>query len=99
MNTAALFPGERVSTSVLLKPGHAASVRFQWSNWCNPAHPSVTSTASEGRRPTQILVALAPGARGIVATIPGGLHRLYLPVCIAPGTPSRIAVSLWTTGS
>jgi hypothetical protein len=99
MNTAALIPRERFSTTLILDPGHSASAAFQWFNWCDPqANASPTSTAAEGRRPSQIRVRLAAGTRAIVATILGGLGALYLPVCGAPRYPSLLYVSLWTAG-
>jgi hypothetical protein len=99
MNTAALFPGEHFSTTVLLNPGRSASVRIQWSNWCNPtARANPTSGApAEGRRPTQILIAVAANTRAIRATVSGGLHAELLPICGAPNRPSTMDVSLWPT--
>ena len=101
MNTAALFPGAHFSTTILLDPGRSASVRIQWSNWCNPtAQANPTSGApAEGRRPTQILVAVAANTRAIRATVSGGLHAEILPICVAPKLPSWIDVSLWLTKS
>jgi hypothetical protein len=101
MNTAALFPGEHFSTTILLNPGRSASVRIQWSNWCNPtARTNPTSGApAEGRRPTQILVTVAANTGAITATVSGGLHAEYLPICIASNRPSRMDVSLWPTKS
>ena len=101
MNTAALFPGAHFSTSILLDPGDSASVRIQWSNWCNPtARTNPTSGApAEGRRPTQILVAVAANTRAITASVSGGLHTELLPICVAPKLPSWIDVSLWLTKS
>jgi hypothetical protein len=99
MNTAALIPNERFGATLLLGRGHSPTADFQWFNWCNPqAHAAPTSTAAEGRRPLQVRVSLATGAAGIVATVRGGLHALYLPVCGAPRQPSLLYVSLWTTG-
>jgi hypothetical protein len=99
MNTAALFPGQHFKTTVLLAPGRSASVRIQWSNWCNPtAQANPTSGAFvEGQRPTQILVAVAVNTRAIRATVSGGLHAELLPICVAPKRPSWIDVSLWLT--
>jgi hypothetical protein len=100
MNTTALFPGEPFHATLLLDAGHSASARFQWFNWCNPRSSTrTTSTAVEGRRPSQVLVTIAAGTHGIVATVEGGLQALYLPVCFAPHQPSTLYVSLWTTGS
>jgi hypothetical protein len=99
MNTAALIPRERFSTTLIVDPGHSASAAFQWFNWCDPqANASPTSTAAEGGRPSQIRVRLAAGTRAIVATVLGGLGALYLPVCGAPRHPSLLYVSLWTAG-
>ncbi len=99
MNTATLIPNTRFDATLLLDPGHSATADFQWFNWCNPqAHAPPTSTAAEGRRPSQVRVALAAGAAGIVATVRAGLHALSLPVCGAPRQPSLLYVSLWATG-
>jgi hypothetical protein len=97
-NTAALIPSERFNATVLLDSGHSASAAFQWFNWCDPqATGPPTSTAAEGRRPSQIRVTLAPSTHAIVATVLGGLRAVYLPVCGAPRRPSLLYVSLWTT--
>jgi Protein of unknown function (DUF4232) len=98
MNTAALIPSARFSATLLLDPGHSASAAFQWFNWCNPlANALPTSTAAEGRRPSQVRVTVAVGTHAIVATVLGGLRALYPPVCGAPRHASLLYVSLWTT--
>ena len=98
MNTAVGDPGERYSATILLAPGRLASVLFQWFNWCDPQSKAPpTSAAAGGRRPSQVLVTLGPGARAIVATVPQ-LRTMYLPVCGDPGAPSAISVSLWMRG-
>jgi hypothetical protein len=96
MNTTALFPGQRFSAATVLAPGRSASVVFQWFNWCNPA-AKTPSPSSGGRRPSQVLVTLARGARAIVATV-AQPRTVYLPVCGDPREPSEIFVSLWTAG-
>jgi len=99
MNTPGLFPGERFSATLVLDPGHTAAVWFQWANWCNPAGSGPAgATALGGRRPSHVLVSIAPGAPAIVATVRGGLRALYLPVCNDPQIPSQISVSRWTAG-
>jgi hypothetical protein len=98
-NTLGVFPGERFSATLVLDPGHTAAVWFQWMNWCNPAASGPAgATALGGRRPSQVLVRIAPGAPAIVATVSGGLRALYLPVCNDPKIPSQISVSRWTSG-
>ena len=98
MNTTASMPGTRFSATVLLDPGHSASAAFQWFNWCTPpANATPSDGAAEGRRPSQVVVSLAAGSRGIVTAVRGGLRALYLPVCVAPRRRSVLYVSLWTT--
>ena len=101
MDTAVMFPGTRFSVTVMLGPGRSATARFQWVNWCNPGAPATTpSNQAEGRRPSQVLVAVAPGAAQISATRVGGLPSLLgVPVCNARHDPSVIYVSLWSTDS
>jgi len=91
-------PVERYSATIVLAPRHSASVLFQWFNWCDPQSKAPpTSAAAGGRRPSQVLVTLRPGAPAIVATV-AQLRTMYLPVCGDPGAPSTISVSLWTPG-
>lgn len=92
-------PGERFSVTLVLDPRHTAAVWFQWLNWCNPrAKGPPGAAAIAGKRPTAVLVRIAPGARQIVASVSGGLSRLDLPVCGDPSEPSQISVSLWSAG-
>ena len=98
LNTALMWPGERISATILLSPGRSASAMFQWFNWCDPqAHAPPTSSAAGGSRPSQVLVTLAPGSRALIASVPK-LRTMYLPVCGDPSAPSQIDVSLWTAG-
>ena len=97
--SSSAFPGTHFSSSVLLRPHHSASVRIRWMNWCDPKAPrsSPPGNAAQGKRPSQILVTVAPGTRPISASVPGGLRQLGLPDCIVPSRPSTIEVTLWTT--
>jgi hypothetical protein len=97
--SSSAFPGTDFSRSVLLTPDRSASVRIRWMNWCDPKAPrsSPPGNAAPGKRPSQILVTVAPGTRPISASVPGGLRRLGLPDCIVPSRPSTIEVTLWTT--
>lgn len=95
------FPDTRFSSTILIGPHHSASVRFQWLNWCNPKAPRSSppsGNAAEGKRPSQILVMVAPGAQPAIANVPGGLRQLGLPRCLVPDRPaSSIYVTLWIT--
>jgi hypothetical protein len=98
MDTARMWPGQRFSATIALASGRSASVLFQWFNWCNPqAKAPPTSTAAGGRRPSQVLVTVAPGSGALIASVPQ-LRTMYLPVCGDPGAPSEINVSLWMAG-
>lgn len=97
---SSVFPAAHFSNTILLSPRRSASVRFQWQNWCNPNPRSspLSGNDVEGRRPSQILVTIAPGAPPISANVPGGLRHLALPRCLVPDRPaSSIYVTLWTT--
>jgi hypothetical protein len=98
IGTAVMWPGQRFSATIVLAPGRSASVLFQWFNWCNPkAEAPPTGTAAGGRRPSRVLVTLAPGSRALIASVPQ-LRTMYLPICGDPGAPSQISVSLWMAG-
>jgi Protein of unknown function (DUF4232) len=97
--SSSAFPGTHFSSSVLLRPRDSASVRIRWMNWCDPkvSRSSPPGNTARGKRPSQILVTVAPGTRPISASVTGGLRQLGLPDCIVPGRPSTIEVTLWTT--
>ena len=96
--SSSAFPGTDFSSTVLLRPHRSASVRIRWMNWCDPKAPrsSPPGNAARGKRPSQILVTVAPGTRPISVSVPGGLLRLGLPACMVPSRPSTVAVTLWT---
>jgi hypothetical protein len=99
MDTATEFPGTRFYAQLLLRPGAAASVRFQWTNWCNPqANGSPGAADLRGSRPSRVRMTIGSDTRGLVASVSGGLSTLYLPVCVNPAQPSVLYVSLWTPG-
>ena len=95
MDTSAMFPGTRFSSTLVLGPGRAAAVRFQWANWCSPRATGPPGASAGGRRPSRVLVRIAGDAHPIVASVSGGLRSLYLPVCNDPAAPSSLLVSLW----
>ncbi len=101
--SSSAFPDIRFSSTILIGPRRSASVRFQWLNWCNPKAPRSSppsGNAAEGKRPSQILVMVAPGTQPTIANVPGGLRQLGLPRCLEPDRPaSSIYVTLWTSPS
>jgi hypothetical protein len=84
------FPGTHFSSSVLLRPHYSASVRTRWMNWCDPS-------GAQRKRPSRVVATITPAPRPISTTVTGGLRELRLPDCVAPGRPSTIEVTLWTT--
>jgi hypothetical protein len=84
------FPATQFSSSVLLRPHYTASVRTRWMNWCDP-------NDAQRKRPTRVVATIAPATHPISTTVPGGLRELGPPDCVAPGGPSIIEVTLWTS--
>lgn len=68
---------------VTLRPGDAASVRIQWTNWCR-----------SGRAPLWRVGIPGSGAVDVIA----GLDSVSPPPCNGPGQPSTIAVGPFEPG-
>jgi hypothetical protein len=98
---ASVFPQTVFRRTVLVAARHSESVRFRWTNWCNPGalrSSPAAGSAVEGKRPSRILLRVSPDTQPITAEVRGGVGLLVLPRCLVPSNPaSTMFVSLWTT--